>query len=78
MLVLWFIYLDGPSASISFTIFVSLWTLQPGLSQVVFVLPLLALVTFFAPRSGLRIEEDLTVTAPPAARGRRSPLVARR
>lgn len=57
IVVLLFFYLDGPSASIAFTSFVSLWALQPGGSQVVFALPLLALVTFFAPRAGLRIEE---------------------
>ncbi|MGQ0576677.1 MAG: hypothetical protein ACT4RN_21125 [Pseudonocardia sp.] len=73
--VLVFNYLDGPSASIAFTCFVSLWALQPGGSQVVFALPLMALVTWFAPRRGPRIEEVLNLIEPPPAPRRRSPLL---
>lgn len=75
ILVFCFFYLDGPSASLAFTMFVSLWTLQPGLSQVVLALPVLTLVTFFAPRRGPRLEENLTITARPARPRRRSALL---
>ena len=52
IVVLLFFYLDGPSASIAFTSFFSLWVFQPGGSQIVFALPVMVLVTFFAPRVG--------------------------
>lgn len=66
--VLLYYYLDGPSAAIALTSFFSLWVFQPGGSQIIFALPVMLLVTFFAPRMGERIEDapHLTVPAPPA------------
>lgn len=59
-----FCYLDSPSATLAFTFFVSLWTVQPGSNTAIFVVPVLMLVTFWAPRAGPRIEE--LSGAPPA------------
>ncbi len=73
--VLFINYLDGPSAAIACASFVSLWALQPGGSQVVFALPVMALVTFFAPRTHARLEDDLSVTARAARPRRRSALL---
>lgn len=60
--VLVYYYLDGFSAALSFTMFFSLWVFQPGGSQPVFALPVMVLVTFFAPKAGPWIETapDLT------------------
>lgn len=56
-LFLLYCYLDGPSLTIAFTMFVSMWTVQPGSNIPVFILPLLLLVTFWAPRSEPRLED---------------------
>jgi hypothetical protein len=76
--VMLFFYLDGPSASIAFTMMVSLWAFQPGGSQVVFALPVIVTVTLWAPRAGPRIEDIIGATlAPPRLRGlRRIPVAS--
>lgn len=56
-LFLLYCYFDGPSLTIAFTMFVSMWTVQPGSNIPVFILPLLLLVTFWAPRSEPRLED---------------------
>jgi hypothetical protein len=56
-LFLVYCYLDGPSLTVAFTMFVSMWTVQPGSNIPVFILPLLLLVTFWAPRSDPRLED---------------------
>jgi hypothetical protein len=43
-------YLGGPSRALAFSLFVSLWTLQPGTTVTVLVAPLLLLVTWWSPR----------------------------
>ncbi len=68
IVVLVYVYLDGPSAALAFTMFFSLWVFQPGGSQIVFALPVMLLVTYFAPRVGQRIEELPDLTLKPAAR----------
>jgi MFS family permease len=52
-----FCYLDGLSAALAFTFFVNLWTIQPGSNIPVFVIPVVLLVTMWAPRSEPRIED---------------------
>jgi hypothetical protein len=43
-------YLGGPSRALAVSLFVSLWTLQPGTTVAVLVAPLLLLVTWWSPR----------------------------
>ncbi len=43
-------YLGGPSRALAFSLFVSLWTLQPGTTTTVVVAPVLLLVTWWSPR----------------------------
>jgi hypothetical protein len=45
-----FCYVGGPSRALAFSLFVSLWTLQPGTTVAVLVAPLLLLVTWWSPR----------------------------
>lgn len=52
-----FCYLDSLSATLSLAFFASLWTVQPGSNTAIFVVPVLLLVTFWAPRAEPRIEE---------------------
>lgn len=66
-----FFYLDGPCIALAITLFVSLWVIQSGASQAVFAIPVLLLVTLWAPRPGARLE-DSPPLADPAARGRLS------
>jgi hypothetical protein len=56
-------YLEGPSATFAFALMVNLWTVQPGSNIPVFVIPVVLLVSAWAPRRELRIED-----APPAKR----------
>jgi hypothetical protein len=77
IVTLLFYYLDSPSASIAFTTFFSLWVFQPGGSQVVFALPVMVLVTFFAPRVGHRIEQDPELYRPPKPLRGRVPFMLR-
>jgi hypothetical protein len=71
IVVLLFFYLDGPSPVMAFTTFFSLWVFQPGGSQIVFALPVMVLVTFFAPHVGNRLEQDPELLPPePPLRGR--------
>lgn len=48
--------LRAPSRSIAFTLFFSLWTLQPGTTTTLIVLPVLLLVTLWVPRAGPPLE----------------------
>jgi hypothetical protein len=48
--------LRGPSRSIAFTLFFSLWTVQPGTTTVLIVAPVLLLVTVWSPRPGTPLE----------------------
>lgn len=53
-----FCYLDAHSAVLAFTLFVSMWTVQPGSNVPVFAVPVLLLVTMWTPRvEHLRLEE---------------------
>jgi hypothetical protein len=52
-----FCYLDSLSAVFAFTFAVNLWTIQPGSNIPVFVIPVVLLVTMWAPRSEPRIED---------------------
>jgi hypothetical protein len=54
-------YFGGPSRSLAFSLFISLWTLQPGTTVAVLVAPLLLLVTWWSPRSSPVVE---TLTTP--------------
>jgi hypothetical protein len=56
-LFLLYCYVDGPSQTFAFTMFVSMWTVQPGSNIPVFVIPLVLLVTLWAPRAGPRLED---------------------
>lgn len=49
--------LRAPSRSIAFALFFSLWTLQPGTTTVLIVLPVLLLVTLWVPRAGPALEQ---------------------
>lgn len=66
-----FCYLDSPSIALATASFISLWVIQSGTSQAVFAIPVLLLVTLWAPRPGARLE-DSPPPAPVAA-GRLSP-----
>lgn len=69
-----FCYADALSATFAFTFLVSLWTIQPGSNIPVFVIPVVLLVTMWAPRQAPRLEDLATVPpAPPPARRRRRP-----
>ncbi len=49
-------YFGGPSRALAFSLFVSLWTLQPGTTVAVLVAPLLLLVTWWSPREAPVLE----------------------
>ncbi len=60
-------YWGGPSRTFAVTLLVSLWALQPGSTTLAITLPLLVLVTAFAPRGGPPLETvDLSRSAPVA------------
>jgi hypothetical protein len=65
-----FCYLDGLSAVFAVAFLTNLWTIQPGSNIPVFVIPVLLLVTWFAPRTGPRIEDDIGPLPVPRARSR--------
>jgi hypothetical protein len=72
-LFLLYCYLDGPSVTMAFTMFVSMWTVQPGSNIPILIVPLLLLVTHWAPRTAPRIEDN----QPRARAAGRSPLSRR-
>lgn len=43
-------YVSGPSRAIAFSLFVSMWTLQPGTTTLLVLVPVLLLVTWWSPR----------------------------
>ena len=51
-----FCYLGGPSQSIATGLFVSLWSLQPGLTTILLTMNVVVLVSLWAPRDGPRLE----------------------
>lgn len=75
-----FCYVDSLSPTLAFAFMVNLWTFQPGSNIPVFVVPVLLLVTMWAPRSTPRLEDHPAPPAPPppvaARRRRRGPLPA--
>lgn len=50
--------LRAPSWSMSFTLLFSLWTLQPGTTTTLLVIPVLVLVTIWSPRDGPALEVE--------------------
>ncbi len=54
--LLLFCYFEGPSTTLAVTLFASLWAIQPGAVQPVFVLAVVLLVTIWAPRAGHQVE----------------------
>lgn len=62
-----FAYVGGPSRSLSVTMLVSLWMLQPGTTAMIAVLPLFITTTWWAPRFEPVLESDSATFA--AARG---------
>ncbi len=60
-------YVGGPSRSLSVTLLVSLWMLQPGTTTMLAVLPLFLTTTWWAPRVDPVLESDTATYA--AARG---------
>jgi hypothetical protein len=62
-----FAYVGGPSRSLSVTLLVSLWMLQPGTTTIIAVLPLFLTSTWWAPRVDPVLESDQATYA--AARG---------
>lgn len=54
-----FCFLDGPSLTIAFTLFVSLWAIQPGSVQACLIIPFLLLVTVWAPYPGIPLEREV-------------------
>ena len=57
-------YWGGPSRAMGLSLLVSLWLLQPGVTTMVIVAPLLAMVTLWSPRPGLPIEKLLPEREP--------------
>lgn len=53
-----FTYVGGPSRSLSVTMLVSLWMLQPGTTTMIAVLPLFITTTWWAPRFEPVLESD--------------------
>jgi hypothetical protein len=53
-----FMYLGGPSRAIAITLGVSLWTLQPGTTTMVFVVVVPLMVTWWTPRLRGPLESD--------------------
>jgi hypothetical protein len=62
-----FAYVGGPSRSLSVTLLVSLWLLQPGTTTMLAVLPLFLTSTWWAPRIDPVLESDTATYA--TARG---------
>jgi hypothetical protein len=62
-----FCYVGGPSRSLSVTLLVSLWMLQPGTTTMLAVLPLYLTTTWWAPRVDPVLESDTATYA--TARG---------
>lgn len=60
-------YVGGPSRTIAVSLFVSLWTLQPGTTTVLVLVPVLLLVSWWAPRPAGGALEDRFTTAPAPA-----------
>jgi hypothetical protein len=56
-------YVGGPSRSLSVTLLVSLWMLQPGTTTMVAVLPLFITTTWWAPRVSPVLESDSSTFA---------------
>jgi hypothetical protein len=53
-----FCYVDGLSSVFALAFFLNLWTIQPGSNIAVFVIPVLLLVTWWAPRREPTMEQD--------------------
>ena len=51
------VYVGGPSRAFSISLFVSLWALQPGTTTSVVIIPLILVVTWWAPRVGDALED---------------------
>jgi hypothetical protein len=68
---LMFCYVDSLSATIAFAFMANLWTVQPGSNIPVFVVPVVLLVTMWAPRSTPRLEDLPAPPAPPPRARRR-------
>ena len=51
-------YVEGPSRAFAGSLAVSMWAIQPGATTTVLVLPVLLLVTVWAPRHGPVVEAD--------------------
>ncbi len=58
-----FAYVGGPSRSLSVTLLVSLWMLQPGTTTIAAVLPLFVTTTWWAPRVDPVLESDVATYA---------------
>ena len=58
-----FTYVGGPSRSLSVTLLVSLWMLQPGTTTMLAVLPLFLTTTWWAPRVDPVLESDTATYA---------------
>lgn len=59
-------YVEGPSATFAFALLANLWTVQPGSNIPVFVVPVLLLVSAWAPRQEMRIEDFAPARRTPA------------
>ena len=77
-------YFGAPSLALSIGLFLSSWTLQPGTTTVVLILPTLLFVTWLAPRPGRYLEVEPFVrpgrggpTQVPAAHMRARPAAGR-
>jgi hypothetical protein len=53
-----FMYLGGPSRALAITLAISLWTLQPGTTTMVFVIAVPLVVTWWTPRTRGPLETD--------------------
>jgi hypothetical protein len=56
-IILLYYYLESPSATLAFALMANLWTIQPGSNIPVFVVPVVVLVSAWAPRRELRLED---------------------
>jgi hypothetical protein len=70
-------YLRSPSASIATAVFVSLWTIQPGLATTALVLNAVIFVSLWAPRDGPRLEDQLRAPPAPRRSGEHAPAPSR-
>jgi hypothetical protein len=65
-------YLGGHSRALGISLLVSLWTLQPGTTTMLVVMPVLFLVTWWSPRAARRTLEEAIGQAPGVTRDPRS------